>query len=376
MRAVPEQWAGGRLTVDLGALAGNWRRLRDLAAPAECAAVVKANAYGLGIENVVPALVRAGCRTFFVALPAEGVRVRLAAPDATVYVLNGMQGLYEEGFWREHGLQPVCGTADEVDAADDASLPFALHVDTGMNRLGLPVPEAERLAASRLREGMEITLVMTHFASADDRDHPMTARQHEAFRQVANRFPGVRRSAPNSAATLARLGPSDLARPGVAIYGAEALNGEPPLDPVVTLEGRVVQLREAARGETVGYGAAVTLTRPTRIAVVSVGYADGYPRAASGAGVPMRFVTGGSRGFVRGRHVPVLGRVSMDLTAFDVTDAPDVARGDWIEMFGSNVPIDEVARAAGTIGYELLTALGRRHARRYVGDRPQVEGEQ
>ena len=364
---IAEEMAGGRLLVDLDALVRNWRHLRDRAAPAECAAVVKANAYGLGIERVVPVLARAGCRTFFVALPAEGVRVRTAAPDATVYVLNGMQGLHEETFWREHRLQPVCGTADEIDHADDASIDFALHIDTGMTRLGVPVAEAERLATSRLREGMNITLVMTHFACADDHDHPMTARQAEAFGQVADRYPGVRRSLTNSAATLDRLGPHDLARPGVAIYGAEALNGEPPLLPVVTLEGRVAVVRDAKRGETVGYGASVTLTRDSRIAVVSVGYADGYPRAASGAGVPMRYVNGGAQGFVHGTYVAVIGRVSMDLTAFDVTDTPDVAEGDWIEMWGRHVAIDDVARAAGTIGYELLTGLGNRFSRTYIG---------
>lgn len=367
MTEVAEELAGGRLTVDLDALVRNWRRLRDRAAPAECAAVVKANAYGLGIEHAVPALTKAGCRTFFVALPLEGVRARAVAPAATIYVLNGMQGCHGETFWHEHRLQPVVGTADEIDHADDASIDFALQVDTGMTRLGIPVAEAERLAVSRLREGMNITLVMTHFACADDHDHPMTHRQREEFERLADRFPGVRRSLGNSAATLDRSGPSGLARPGVAVYGAEALNGEPPLDPVVTLEGRIVVVREARRGETVGYGAAQTLTRDSRIAVVSVGYADGYPRAASGAGVPMRYVNGGAQGFVRGTYVPTVGRVSMDLTAFDVTDVPDVAEGDWIEMWGPNVAIDDVARAAGTIGYELLTGLGNRFHRTYIG---------
>lgn len=365
--AVDESLAGGRLTIDLGALVANWRALRDRAAPAECAAVVKADAYGLGIEHVVPALARAGCRTFFVALPAEGVRARAVAPDATIYVLNGLQGLHHDTFWHEHALQPVVGTEAELDHVQLAGIDCALHIDTGMTRLGLRVDEARQLAMSRARESINITLLMTHFACADDRDHPMTHRQREEFDRIADRFPGVPRSFSNSAATLDRMSGHHLARPGVAIYGAEALNGEAALAPVVTLEGRVATVREARRGETVGYGGTATLTHDSRIAVVSVGYADGYPRAASGSGVPMRYVNGGAQGFVHERFVPVIGRVSMDLTAFDVTDVPDVEEGDWIEMFGPHVMIDDVARAAGTIGYELLTSLGNRFARTYIG---------
>ena len=366
MPDVEEAAAGGRLTIDLAALAGNWTQLRQRAAPAECAAVVKADGYGLGIDRVVPVLARAGCRTFFVAVPSEGVRVRRAAPAAKVYVLNGVfAGALD--LYREHELRPVIGSTLDAERLADAGLPCALHVDTGMTRLGLRAEEAERLAVSPLRQRLDLRLVMTHFACADDHGHSMTARQHEQFAQVARLFPGIRRSVSNSAATLDRPDAMDVARPGIAIYGAEALNGAAPLDPVVTLKGRVVQVRQARRGETVGYGAAVTLTRDTHVAVVSVGYADGYPRAASGAGVPMRFVNGGARGFVRGTFAPVIGRVSMDLTAFDVTDAPGVEQDDWVEMFGPNVAIDEVARAAGTIGYELLVNLGNRYARTYIG---------
>lgn len=360
----PEELAGGRLTIDLNALASNWRALRDRAAPAECGAVVKANAYGLGIEHVVPVLTRAGCRAFFVALPEEGARVRAAAPEATIYVLNGVFAPLDH--YREHDLRPVVGTWADAEHIAGSGLPCALHVDTGMTRLGLRVEEAERLAKDPLRDRLDLQLVMTHFACADDHDHPMTTRQHEEFARTASLFPGVPRSIDNSAATMDRVDAMDLARPGVAIYGAEALNDAAPLDTVVKLEGRVVQVRAAKRGETVGYGAAVTLTRDSRIAIVAVGYADGYPRAASGAGVAMRYVNGGAQGFVRERFVPVLGRVSMDLTAFDVTDVADVEQGDWMEMIGPNVPIDEVARAAGTIGYELLTGLGRRFARTYI----------
>ena len=353
---------GGRVTIDLDALASNWRLLRDRGAPAECGAVVKADAYGCGIERVVPVLARSGCRTFFTALPAEAAKVRKAAPHASIYVLNG---LFDATTWfAQNNVRPVAGTLPDVERLRGTGQPFALHVDTGMTRLGLTVAEARKLDTS----GLRIEMVMTHFACADDVDHPKTDSQREQLVQIAKRFPGARISVSNSAAILQggdnRI---DLVRPGIAMYGAEALNDvENPMRPVVTLEGRVVQVREAKRGDTVGYGATVTLTRKSRIAIVSVGYADGYHRSASGSGVPMRHERKGAHGFLRGRNVPVLGRVSMDLTAFDVTDVPGAVQGDWIEMFGANVAVDDVARACGTIGYELLTGLGNRYRRTYI----------
>ena len=367
MRTIEERIAGGRLTIDLGALASNWHRLAAKSAPAECAAVVKANAYGLGIEHAVPALVEAGCRTFFVALLDEAIRVRASAPDATIYVLNGVFGEALD-IYRAHGIRPVIGSIEDARLlAATGPLAAALHIDTGMTRLGLSVAEAEWLACDDLRGALDLQLIMTHYACADDLNHPKTDRQFLAFEMIADAFPGVRRSVGNSAATFAGGDHrTDLTRPGVALYGGEALNNVPNGSaPVVTLEGRIVQLREAEAGETVGYGGTVTLTRRTKIAIVSVGYADGFPRAAGG-GVPMRAVAAAAHGWIAGTNVPLLGRVSMDLTAYDVTDVPSVAQGDWVEMFGPHVPIDDVARAAGTIGYELLTGLGTRFARTYI----------
>ena len=367
MRSVDERIAGGRLTIDLGALVANWRMLAERSAPARCAAVVKANAYGLGIEDAVPALVSAGCRTFFVALPDEAVRVRQVAPEASIYVLNGVFGDALD-LYRAHGIRPGIGSLEDARVlATGEPLPAALHVDTGMTRLGLTVAEAEALANGPLRAALDLRLLMTHFACADDLGHPKTDRQLEEFKQIASLYPGVPRSVSNSAATF--VGGDcrfDIVRPGVALYGGEALNNVPNGSrPVVKLEGRIVQLRTAKAGETVGYGGTVTLTRTTKIAVVSVGYADGFHRAAGG-GVPMRTVTPKGHGWIADRFVPLLGRVSMDLTAYDVTDVPNIAQGDWIEMFGPHVPIDDVARAAGTIGYELLTGLGTRFARTYI----------
>ncbi len=361
--------AAGRLTVDLAALADNWRAMAMRAGTAT-AAVVKGDAYGLGIAEAVPALATAGCDTFFVALPEEGRRVRAAAPDATIYVLGGLIGGPDA--YVAAGLRPVLNSGAEVAewraARTGGALPgAALHVDTGMNRLGLRPDEFGALAGDRNAvDALGLTLVMSHLACADSPAHPLNAAQLAAFREVRALLPGVPASLANSAGIF--LGPDyafDLVRPGVALYGGSAVNGPPnPMRPVVTLEARILQIRDVPAGETVGYGAAEAVSRPSRIAVVGVGYADGYLRRA-GATDARR----GASGSLRGRTVPLVGRVSMDLMAFDVTEVPGAARGDWIELLGPHIAIDDVAVAAETIGYELLTGLGRRYARTYVGGR-------
>lgn len=371
-----ETLAGGRLTIDLGALVRNWQLLNRHAGNAQCGAVVKADAYGCGIAEVVPALFAAGCRTFFVALPAEGQRVRAAAPDAVCYVLNGLIESTIPALI-EADLRPVLGSLKQAEnwaqAATDAgrALPCAIHLDTGMNRLGFTLDELAALVADdAAMRHLNVQLFMTHFACADDIGHPKTVVQKELFDQASALLPGVPRSAANSAANLQSLGLGyDLVRAGIALYGAEALNNAAnPVEPVATLEGRIVQIRHARAGETVGYGASETLKKNTRLAYVSVGYADGYHRAASNRGVPMRAVAPAAKAAFEGELVGGIGRISMDLCAFDVTDIPagDIEEGDWIELFGPTIPIDDVARAAGTIGYELLTGLGDRYARRYV----------
>jgi alanine racemase len=371
--------AGGVLTIDLTALADNWRTAARLSAPAEAAAVVKADAYGLGIEHAVPALVEAGCRRFFVALPHEGVRVRAAAPEATIYVLSGPLGPEAAAVLREHGLVPVLNSVRDTAIweaegwLDGQQLPAALHVDTGMNRLGMTLAEAAHFAGENALTGaVKITLLISHLACADERTHLLNARQLEVFHQARQLFPGVEASLAASSGML--LGGDflcELTRPGIELYGGLAASptaGFTP-HPVVTAQARVLQVRKAARGEAVGYGAAMRLMRDSELAIAGAGYADGLPRAASGAGVPLRAaVSGGAIGFIRGQRVPVAGRISMDLTIFDVTGlgADAVAPGDMIELFGPNIPIDEAARAAGTIPYELLTGLSRRFHRVYV----------
>lgn len=364
VRAGETGGAGVVTTIDLRALAANWTALAELAAPAECAAVVKADAYGIGIDAAVPALVAAGCRTFFVALPGEGARVRAAAPDAAIYVLNGFFADWSEAF-RNSRLRPVLNTFASVEswAEHGSDGPSAIHVDTGMNRLGLTLHEALELARrpDLLRRAAP-ALLMSHLACADHPEHALNRAQLVLFREIRAELPGLPASLANSAGI--HLGADfhfDLVRPGIALYGAAFARNRPPLANVVTAKARILQVREVAAGEAIGYGAAHRLREEKRVAILSAGYADGYHRLAGASDE-----RAGAYVHVRGRPAPLLGRVSMDLIAVDVTDIVGVAEGDWAELFGPNVPIDAVAAAADTIGYELLTGLSRRDARVYV----------
>ena len=353
---------GVTLRIDLAALRRNWRRLADKAAPAECAAAVKADAYGIGIAPAVEALSAEGCRTFFVALPHEGAAVRARAPGSAVYVLNGFFADAAE-LYRAHDLRPVLNHVCELEAWTAAGGgASALHVDTGMNRLGLTMEEALSLPASAL-ERAGIALVMSHFACADTPDHPLNARQLAAGRELSERIPLPFSLANSAGIHLDADAHFDMVRPGIALYGGRGAPGT-LTDTVVTATARVLQVRSARAGETVGYGARQRLLRDTRIAILSVGYADGYPRAT---GSTDEF--GGGEVVFAGEHrAPILGRVSMDLLAVDVTGVPDNTSEGEAELFGPNVSIDAVADAAGTIAYELLTNLSRRARRIYEGD--------
>ncbi len=357
--------SGGRMTVDLGALARNWRTLAARAGAAETSAAVKGDAYGIGIEPAARALAKAGCRTFFVALPDEGLRLRTVLPDAVIYVLNGLAP-GAAAHLAEAGLRPVLGSLAEIDEwtayrTGGGSGLAALHVDTGMNRLGLTLKEAASLASHGPVPGL--TLVMSHLASADRAEDPLNAAQLARFRDAAALFPALPASLSNSAGLF--LSPDyrfDLVRPGIALYGGRFSAALPPLETVVTVETRIVQVRDVPAGESVGYGATQHVHRPSRIAILSAGYADGYHRLAGASDG-----RGGASVYVRGSTAPLVGRISMDLIAVDVTDVPGAARGDLAELFGPNIPVDDVARFAGTIGYELLTGLGRRYRRHYHG---------
>ncbi len=360
------------LTIDLDALAANYRQLRDLAAPAECAAVVKADAYGLGMAEAAPALWRAGCRTFFVATLSEAQALRALLPEATLYVFSGLLPGTAETY-RAARLRPVLNSAEEIEEWADycaragEALPCAVHIDSGMNRLGLSAAEVETVAPDPGHwTALSLALVMSHLACADDPSHRKNDVQRRLFETLRAKLPKAPASLANSAGIL--LGSDyayDLVRPGIALYGGHPQRRGPnPFRPVVHLKGRILQIRQAEPGETIGYGATRTLQRPSRVAVVSVGYADGLFRALS--------TKDGEEGLVArlGPHpVPILGRVSMDLITVDVTDAPETEarRGAWIELLGSNVSAHEFAMHAGTIDYEVLTSLGQRATRRYVG---------
>jgi alanine racemase len=369
--ATSEAEAALRYTIDLGALQRNWQRLADMAAPAECAAAVKADAYGIGAAPAVPALAAAGCRSFFVALPQEGAAVRAVAPEATIYVLNGF-AVEAAGLSHLNRLRPVLNSEDEVRewarwrsalSEPEAAPAAALHVDTGMNRLGLRPEEAERLAGSPLLAEAGIALVMSHLACADEPGHPLNQAQLRSTERLKALFPGLPLSLANSAGI--HHGAAfhfDMVRPGIALYGG-GCHPDAKSEPVVTAEARILQIREAMAGETIGYGATRRLARDSRIAILGAGYADGYLRAAGDSDARP-----GACAFIAGRRAPLLGRVSMDLIATDVTDFPadKVRRGGWAELFGLNVSIDEVAASVGTIAYELLTGLSRRAERRYL----------
>jgi alanine racemase len=336
--------------------------------------VVKADAYGIGIEPAVTALAKAGCRTFFVAHLSEAVRARAVAPEATVYVLNGLLPGTSE-IYAEHGLSPVLGSHDELAewagfrrGGGDAARKAALHVDTAMNRLGLWPGEGLSLARERRSdvEAAGIGLVMSHFAASEDEADPSSARQMAAFAEIAAAFPGIPASLKNSSGHFLKGCPSyDLTRPGYALYGGNPTPGKPnPMQPVVGLEARIIQLREVEDGTKVGYNGRWTAKGRRTLATICLGYADGYPRNASSTDG-----AAGGAALVAGRPCPFVGSVSMDLIIIDVTDAPaDAARrGAPVTLIGGPLDLETVGAGARTIGYEILTGLGRRYQRRYVG---------
>jgi len=367
----PAAQAGGILTVDLAAIEANWRALSHRVMPAECAAVIKADGYGCGIEKVAAALAKAGCKTFFVADLAEARQVRNVAPDPAIYVLNGLLS-GTAGSYADIRARPVIGSMVELAEWDAfASVNqwhggAALHVDTGMNRLGISLNEAAALAPRIRSENHGITLLMSHLACAEQPEHPLNERQISVFREVRMLYRGIPSSLANSSGIfLGATAHCDMVRPGVALYGVNPIPGQSnPMRPVIKLQARIAQVRTVPRGETVGYDAAWTAKRTTRIAVVAVGYADGYLRAASASDEAP-----GADAIVAGQRCPLAGRVSMDLLAIDITDLPDNAarRGDLATLIGGEMTVDALASAAGTIGYEVLTSLGRRYHRVYRG---------
>ncbi|MBA9061301.1 alanine racemase [Methylobacterium fujisawaense] len=365
--AGPAGTAAALLTIDLGAIADNYRALALQAGPAVCAAVVKADAYGLGAERVAPVLAAAGCRHFFVAQVGEGVALRaILGPGPVIAVLNGASP-GSEATCAAHDLVPVLNDRSQRDGWQglarrlDRRLPAILQIDSGMARFGFAAEEAcALLDAPDALAGLDLQLVMSHLACAGELDSPVNAAQRAVFEVVRRRLPAVPASLAASSGIF--LGPDfrfDLVRPGAALYGiAPQADAPNPMRPVIGLRARVMQTRSVPAGTPVGYGHAATVGRDSRLATVAIGYADGFFRS-----------TAGGAAWFGGTRLPVVGRVSMDSLVLDVTDlAPGtIGPGALVDIIGPERDVDAVAAAAGTIGYEVLTNLGHRFHRVYLG---------
>ncbi len=352
------------LEIDLGAIADNWRLISRLHSSGPVAVVLKADAYGLGAPAVASHLLAAGCRHYFVAHLDEARTLRPLLPGAMLAVLNGLWP-GDAPAYADADIAPVLGSLAEIEewSAHARSLgrdlPALLHVDTGMNRLGLSPAELDALAAEPARlDRIRLLYVMTHRVSAEQPADSINVLQRDRFAQATARLPPAPRSLANSSGCF--LGPdfaSDLARPGAALYGVNPTPGRAnPMRAAVRLRARILQIRTVPAGASVGYNGVWTAKRPSRIATVSVGYADGYPRA----------LTNCATACFDEQAIPLVGRVSMDLSTFDITDVPAASPGSWIDLIGPGIPIDEVAREAGTNGYEILTQLGMRYRRVYL----------
>lgn len=363
-----------QLRIDLGVIRANYRALADRAAPARCGAVVKANAYGLGIAKVAPTLHREGCRDFFVAQLCEAFDLLDAiGVGSTIFILNGLDP-GGEAACAEWGFVPTLNSESQVARwralarTREKALPAALQIDSGMSRLGLDPAAAAGLADDpAFAREVKLELVMTHLACADEPDHAANRSQLDRFLDVRRRFPAVPASIANSGGVL--LPPRyhlDLVRPGIALFGAPPEgHAAAGLQPVLSLDARVLQIREIAAGDGVGYGLDYVASAPRRLATVGIGYGDGWPRGLGGVGAA----------WFKGRRLPIVGRVSMDSLTVDITGLPRgaIEEGGFVELIGRSQSLARVAHDAGTIPYEILTRLGTRHQRIYLdGDQAET----
>lgn len=376
MLRIPNAGLGPRLTVDLAALARNWRALEKVSIGALCGAVVKADAYGTGIVAASEAFYAAGARFFFTATVDEGIAVRGVLPDAHIFILDGLYPGSAETYAAER-LMPCLNSLSMLEEwlafclKRNEAVPAAIHFDTGMNRLGIRLSETEIVTARIGEFGFAPQMVMSHLACADQPSHEKNRVQLTLFQSLRQHFPNIPASLANSAGLMTdREYHFQMVRPGVALYGGRAVNGRRnPMSRAVTLEAPILQVREARAGESVGYGATFTLNRNSRLATLAIGYADGFIRSLSSASTHP-----GGKVAIRGKVLPVVGRVSMDLITVDITDLGDQipAPGEMAEILGPDITVDDQADAGGTIGYEILTALkAGRFQRRYV-DGPAV----
>lgn len=352
------------LDIDLGAIADNWRLLARMNGHGETAAVIKADAYGLGAAQVAPALAAAGCKTFFTAHLAEAVALRPLLPEARILALNGLTPHAAADFVA-HGITPVLGSLRDIALwraeahGLERALPAFLHLETGMCRLALDAQDIATLREdTSLLAGVNVDTVITHLVNAERPEDELNRNQLKAFLDHAAGFAGAKRSIANSPGSF--LGPAfqlDLTRPGAALYGLNTSPLQPrKMHPVVRLTAPILQIHDVPAGTSVGYGGLWTAQRPSRIATVGVGYADGFLRSLTGRGYA----------YFDDIPIPLVGRVSMDLTTFDVTDVP-AQPGSLLVLLDNRHGADELGKAAGSIGYEILTSLGRRYQRRYIG---------
>jgi alanine racemase len=363
---IPKTHASAILTIDLAAVRKNYQILQDTLNGVEVASVVKANGYGLGADKIGTALVKAGCKKFFVAHLEEGIHLRRYVGDAEVHILGGLLPGASDAY-REHSLTPVLGSLHEILTwgayTRDTPLPCDIHVDTGMLRLGLPQSELHRIANDPdIITRLQVSNIISHLASADELNRNQTEAQLRAFQIARKTLPMGNACLANSSGIFCgKPYHLDMVRPGIALYGANPTpNFQNPMCPTIELKAKIIQIRDASAGETVGYGATYKVYKNSKIATVSVGYADGYSRSLS------------NKAFAYlGRHqIPLVGRVSMDLITFDITNVPiDLCKiGAWVELIGPNHSIDDVANEGDTISYEVLTNLGARYHRVYINE--------
>lgn len=372
MAMPPSPATSGRLTIDLAALARNWRALDKVSAGALTGAVVKADAYGTGLIPSATAFYEAGARFFFTATVDEAVILRETLPKAHIFVLGGLfPGA--ANLYIENRLMPALCSLPMLEewlaacVARNEALPAALHFDTGMGRTGFRLNEASIVRRQIDSLGFAPQMIMSHLACADTPAHEKNRTQLALFQSVMAQFPGIPASLANSAGLMTgRDYHFQMVRPGIALYGGRAVSGRRnPMSQAVTLEVPILQVKEARTGETIGYGASYSLNRDSRIAVLGMGYADGFFRNLSGTNTRP-----GGKVAYRGRVLPVIGRISMDLTVVDITDlGHDIPLpGELMEVLGPHITVDDQADIAGTIGYEILTSLRLgRFTRHYVG---------
>lgn len=353
-----------RLHINQAALLENYNILKEASQSATCGAAVKANGYGCGVETVVSALSKAGCNRYFVADAFEGVKLRGIQPNADIFILNG---IFPEtmSLVTEHNLIPVLNSLSQIGLWQQTAIDLqcAIHIDTGMNRLGLRANEAYN-CLDDLKTVPK--LIMSHFANADDPEDSKNLSQLESFSALAKKYVGIKASMANSAAVLSNpQSHFQLTRPGIAIYGGNPFTHRAnPMQSVVKAEARIIDIREVLPDETVSYGGTFIAKETMRIAVCGVGYADGYPRTVSGQGVPLRaHLPNGAQAYINGELINCVGRVTMDLTMFDVSHLPldAIKIGDWVELFGDQITLDDFAEQSGTVSYEILTGIGRRY---------------